>query len=94
MVKKINSADYNGDEKTQFLLEQYERFLCAFCRECAYMEDIKIRIEKGAPVTRVEMVSHFFTLRNCKEALLETKHALGMSGGLSFTENTNFQGFS
>jgi len=25
---------------------------------------------------------------------LETKHALGMSGGLSFTENTNFQGFS
>lgn len=94
MVKKINPADYNGDEKTQFLLEQYERFLCAFCRECAYMEDIKNRIEKGAPVTRVEMVSHFFTLRNCKEALLETKHALGMSGGLSFTENTNFQGFS
>jgi len=46
MVKKINPADYNGDEKTQFLMEQYERFLCAFCRECAYMEDIKIRIEK------------------------------------------------
>ena len=94
MVKEMNQSEYINDERTQVLLEQYERFLCAFCRECAYMEDLKIRIEKGQPVTRVEMVSHFFTLRNCKEALLETKDALGMSGGLSFTDNTNFQGFS
>lgn len=94
VTEKNHVMEDNDAAKEKLLLEQYERYLCGFCRECAYMEDMKIRVEKGEPVTRVELVSHFYTLRNCKEALLETKRDLGMGGGISFTENTDFQGFS
>ena len=94
MVIKTNRIEYADEENVNTLLEQYEQYLCAFCRECAYMEEMKIRLEKGMPLTRVELVSHFYSLRNCKEALLEIKHELGMSGGISFTDNMNFQGFS
>ena len=74
--------------------DQYEKYLCGFCRESAYMEDMKIRIENGIPVTRVEAVSHMYTMRNCKEALLEMKHELGLPDGLKFTDDAVFQGFS
>ena len=87
------AEDKESDEKL-FLLEQYKKYLCAFCRECAYMEDMKIKVEKGILITRVELVSHFFSLRNCKEALLDVKHEMGMDGGITFTDNMDFQGFS
>lgn len=94
MTGRRNQAEGNNTDREKLLLEQYERFLCGFCKECAYMEDLKIKVEKGLTVTKAELVTHFMNLRNCREALLETKKELGMSGGISFTENTNFQGFS
>ena len=91
LYKKVD--DKESAEK-QLLLEQYKDYLCAFCRECAYMEDMKIKVVKGILITRVDLVSHLFSLRNCKEALLEVKHELGMDGGITFTDNMDFQGFS
>ena len=88
MKQEIYEKAEDGEAaEKKFLLEQYEKYLCAFCRECAYMEEMKIKVEKGILITRVELVSHLFTLRNCKEALLEVKHDLGMDGGITFTDN-------
>lgn len=91
---EYKEANDNASARRKLLLIQYKQYLCAFCRECAYMEDMKRRVEEGMLLTREELVSHFYTLRNCKEALLEVKHDLGMEGGISFTDNTDFQGFS
>ena len=93
MANENNKTEKNPKVR-EVLLEQYEKYLCGFCRESAYMEDMKIRIESGIPVTRVEAVSHMSAMRNCKEALLEVKHELGLSDGLKFTDNADYQGFS
>lgn len=74
-------------------IEQYERYLCAFCKQSAHMENLKIRIESGEVVSEKEMTSHFISLRDCKDALLETKKELGFAGGLDFTDDCNYQGF-
>lgn len=88
-----NKEEMSAEEK-KVLYEQYENYLCAFCRECAYLEDVKIRMEKGRRVDKVTIESHLCTLRNCKEALLDIKGKLKMTGGIDFTKDASYQGFA
>ena len=75
------------------LIEEYKEFLCYFCYLSAFLEDVKFKVEKGEAISEEEMNFRLTDMAIAKKELLERKEKLGITGGLDFMENVNFQGF-
>lgn len=75
------------------LVEEYKDFLCYFCRLSAYLEDVKKQVVNGDSVSAEEVYACLEDMEIAKRELLKKKEQLGISGGLDFMDNVNFQGF-
>lgn len=75
------------------MIERYKDCLCFVCRQSAFLEDVRVRIENGEVVPVKEITSRLSLLERAKEELLSLKESLGFEGGLDFMDDVKFQGF-
>lgn len=75
------------------LVDDYKAYLCYFCRLSAYLEDVKKKVENGVDISSDEFYACLEDMEIAKRKLLLIKEKLGISGGLDFMDNVNFQGF-
>ena len=75
-------------------LQMYQDYLCYLCRQSASLEEIAKAVESGKEVSATELEKRLAYVETAKVQFLQLKEELGITGGLDFMDDVNFNGFS